>query len=93
MCVTVRCAFGLCCHVKIFEHLLFILFLTMHHKTNFLVNLYWDNNYSDHDYPATWAAAHHLQRIDLYSGGWTLLCKEFIVTEGSPHITMQHITF
>ena len=93
MCV--RCAFGLCPHVKIFEqtNLLFILFLTMHQKTNFLVNLYWDNNYSDHDYPATWAAAHRLQRIDLYSGGWTLLCKELIVTEGSPHITMQRITF
>ena len=27
--------------------LLFILFVTVHRKTNFLVNLYWDNKYSD----------------------------------------------
>ena len=29
--------------------LLFILFPTVHRKTNFLVNLYWDNKYSDSD--------------------------------------------
>ena len=28
-------------------YLLFILFPTVHRKTNFVVNLYWDNKYSD----------------------------------------------
>ena len=28
---------------------MFILFPTVHRKTNFLVNLYWDNKYSDSD--------------------------------------------
>ena len=35
--------------VAVFISLLFILFLTVHRKTNFLVNLYWDSNYSDSD--------------------------------------------
>ena len=44
--VCVWCAFSFCCRVKILV-ILFILFLTVHHKTNFLVNLYWNNKYSD----------------------------------------------
>ena len=28
---------------------MFIISLTVHRKTNFLVNLYWDNKYSDSD--------------------------------------------
>ena len=36
----------LCSRVKL---LLFIISLTVHRKTNFLVNLYWDNKYSDSD--------------------------------------------
>ena len=35
--------------VAMFISLLFILLVTMHHKTNFLVNLYKDNRYSDTD--------------------------------------------
>ena len=31
----------------VFISLLFILFVTVHRKTNLLVNLYWDNKYSD----------------------------------------------
>ena len=46
--VCVWCAFSFCYHVKILLiSLLFILFLTLHHKTNFLVNLYWNIKYSD----------------------------------------------
>ena len=37
-------------------------------------------------YPATWAATCHLQRIYL------LLCKEFIMAEDSPHVTMHYLT-
>ena len=37
------------CLVTMFISLLFILLVTMHHKTNFLVNLYRDNRYSDTD--------------------------------------------
>ena len=33
--------------VVVFVILLFILFATVHRKTNFLANLYWDNKYSD----------------------------------------------
>ena len=39
--------FYLCCCVSV--SLLFILFPTVHRKTHFLVNLYWDNTYSDSD--------------------------------------------
>ena len=35
--------------VAVVISLLFILFVTVHRKTNFLVNLYWDNKYSDSD--------------------------------------------
>ena len=35
--------------VALFLSQLFILFVTVHRKTNFLVNLYWDNRYSDSD--------------------------------------------
>ena len=35
--------------VAVFISLLFILLVTMHRKTNFLVNLYRDNTYSDTD--------------------------------------------
>ena len=35
--------------VAVFISLLFILFVTVHRKTNFLVNVYWDNTYSDSD--------------------------------------------
>ena len=35
--------------VGVFICLLFILFVTVHRKTNFLVNLYWDNKDSDSD--------------------------------------------
>ena len=37
-------------------------------------------------YPATWAATYHLPRIYL------LLCKEFIMAEDSPHVTMHYLT-
>ena len=36
---------------------MFIISLTVHRKTNFLVNLYWDNKYSDSDIPI--AHCHH----------------------------------
>ena len=45
-CECVSCIFSLCSRVKL---LLFIISLTVHRKTNFLVNLYWDNKYSDSD--------------------------------------------
>ena len=35
--------------VAVFVSLWFILFVTAHRKTNFLVNLYWDNKISDSD--------------------------------------------
>ena len=35
--------------VAVFISLLFNLFVTVHRKTNFLANLYWDNKYSDSD--------------------------------------------
>ena len=35
---------------EVFISLLFILFVTVHRKTNFLVNLYWENKYSDSDF-------------------------------------------
>ena len=44
--LCVLCIFSLCSRVKL---LLFIISLTVHRKTNFLVNLYWDNKYSDSD--------------------------------------------
>ena len=40
------CIFSLCSRVKL---LLFLISLTVHRKTNFLVNLYRDNKYSDSD--------------------------------------------
>ena len=46
MCVW--CIFSLCCRDKILVYC-FILFPTVHRKTNVLVNLYWDNKYSDSD--------------------------------------------
>ena len=36
--------------VTVFLSLLFILFVTVHCKTNSPVNLYWDNKYSDSDH-------------------------------------------
>ena len=46
----------ICCVFRVFlafasrvKLLLFIISLTVHRKTNFLVNLYWDNKYSDSD--------------------------------------------
>ena len=42
----VSCIFSLCSRVKL---LLFIISLTVHRKTNFLVNVYWDIKYSDSD--------------------------------------------
>ena len=49
MCVCV-CASGVfLAFVAVFISLLFILFDTVHCKTNFLVNLYWENKYSDSD--------------------------------------------
>ena len=44
--LCVSCIFSLCSRVKL---LLFIISLTVHRKTNFLVNLYWDNKDSDSD--------------------------------------------
>ena len=35
--------------VGVFISLSFILFVTVHRDTNFPVNLYWDNRYSDSD--------------------------------------------
>ena len=35
--------------VALFLSLLFILFVTVHRETHFLVNVYWDNTYSDSD--------------------------------------------
>ena len=35
--------------VAVIINLLFILFVTVHRKTNFFVNLYWDNKDSDSD--------------------------------------------
>ena len=44
------CVFGLfLAFIIVFISLLFILFLTVYRKTNFFVNLYWDNKYSDSD--------------------------------------------
>ena len=44
--LCVSCIFSLCSRVKL---LLFIISLTVHRKTNFLVNVYWDIKYSDSD--------------------------------------------
>ena len=35
--------------VAVFVNLFFILFVTVHRQTNFFVNVYWDNKYSDSD--------------------------------------------
>ena len=35
--------------VAVFISLLFILFVTVHCKTDVLVNMYWDDKYSDSD--------------------------------------------
>ena len=45
------CVFGVVLtFVAVFKYcLVFSLFFTVHCKTNFLVNLYWDNNHSDSD--------------------------------------------
>ena len=50
---TFLCEFGVflafVAVLKYLFSLLFILFPTVQRKTNFLANLYWDNNYSDSD--------------------------------------------
>ena len=44
------CVFGvILAFVAVLKYVLFILFPTVHRKTNFLVNLYGDNKYSDSD--------------------------------------------
>ena len=35
--------------VAVFVSLLFILIVTVHRKTNVIVNVYWDSKYSDSD--------------------------------------------
>ena len=45
MCVL--CVFSLCCHV--YRSVIYSIFVTVSHKTNFLVNLYWNNKYCDSD--------------------------------------------
>ena len=36
---------------------------------------------------------HRLRRIVIISVRWMLLCKEVIIAEDSPYVTMQHMTF
>ena len=36
---------------------------------------------------------HHLRRIVTISVRWMLLCKEIIIAEDSPYVTMQHMIF
>ena len=36
---------------------------------------------------------HCLRRIVTISVRWMLLCKEVIIAEDSPYVTMQHLTF
>ncbi len=36
---------------------------------------------------------HRLRRIVTISVRWMLLCKEVIIAEDSPYVTMQHMTF
>ena len=49
MSFTLRVSSVFLAFVGVFICLLFILFVTVHRKTNFLVNLYWDNKDSDSD--------------------------------------------
>ena len=44
-------------------------------------------------YSATCAHTHRLRRIVTISVRWMLLCKEVIIAEDSPYVTMQHMTF
>ena len=44
--------------VAVFISMLFILFVTVHHQTNFLVNLYWDNKDSESHYDKLYTDTH-----------------------------------
>ena len=47
-CDNTLCVFGVfLAFAAVFISPLFTLFVTVHRKTNFLVNLYWDNKHSD----------------------------------------------
>ena len=44
------------------------------------------------NYLVTWAATRRLRGLNSYSGGWMLLCKDFIRADDSPYVTMQRTT-
>ena len=81
------CVFGVfLAFVALLTSLLFILFVTVLRKTNFFVNLYWDNKYSDSDSDTLTNDAHYLRYLH------TLKCRpqntNYSKQTGSPTISL-----
>ena len=81
MCVW--CVFSFCCLA--YESIVYY-FVTVHRKTNFLVNLYWDNKYSNSDSDTLTNDTHYLRYLH------TLKCRpqnaNYSKQTGSPTISL-----